>query len=476
MMKSLLLILATLLFSSCFLSDDKEDQLDSNRLVEPVDQLGFETMPSLMAEPMVWGSYYYIDESDSIVDGDADRTQLDQCSEDEEITYHFNYTPLYSSKEEFKATIDFIQDDKIINPGKIYRLGDAQFISDVNRGIHVYDYTDPNNPIKLGFLSLPGNIDIAIMDGILYANSFSTLIAIDVRDLAKPIVKKILYEAFEPVYKMGYPMIENDGGLATAWQRDTVYTCYQNYYRYDDCIDCEILPRTYDAVSTDLLEQSGPGQGGSMARFELDENHLYAIDLNKLYTFNIQVREDPKKWSRDEVGFGVETIFRQDSALYLGTQRGLIIYDISKPSNPVKASELSHTVSCDPVVVQDGLAYVTLRSGTACWGGDNELQIVDVQDIYAPSLIETHAMHNPHGLAIQGDLLYICEGDAGLKVFKLEEGLSPVLQSHLDGFHAKDIIIDATTAYITGEGGMRVYDISDPTNLQLLSEQKQTLD
>ncbi len=319
-MKSLLLILTMLLFSSCFLSDDKEDQLNSNRLVEPVDQIRVETMPSLMAEPMVWGSYYYLDESDSIVDGDADRTQLDQCSEDEEITYYFNYTPLYSSKEEYKATIDFIQDDKIINPGKIYRLGDAQFISDVNRGVHVYDYTDASNPIKLGFLNIPGNIDIAIMDGILYANSFSTLIAIDVRDLTKPVVKKILYKAFEPVYKAGYPMIENDGGLARAWQRDTVYTCYQNYYRYDDCIDCEVIARSYDAVSTDLLEQSGPGQGGSMARFELDENHLYAIDLNKLYTFNIQVREDPKKWSRDEVGFGVETIFRQDSALYLGTQ------------------------------------------------------------------------------------------------------------------------------------------------------------
>ena len=106
MMKSLLLILATLLFSSCFLSDDKEDQLDSNRLVEPVDQIGFETMPSLMVEPMVWGSYYDIDESDSIVDGDADRTQLDQCSqEDRKVLasdypgYYLNYTPLYSHPE-----------------------------------------------------------------------------------------------------------------------------------------------------------------------------------------------------------------------------------------------------------------------------------------------------------------------------------------------------------------------------------------
>ena len=44
------------------------------------------------------------------------------------------------------------------------------------------------------------------------------------------------------------------------------------------------------------------------------------------------------------------------------------IYDLTEEQNPVCLSDFNHVRSCDPVVVQGDIAYVTLRSGSFCGG------------------------------------------------------------------------------------------------------------
>ena len=85
-------------------------------------------------------------------------------------------------------------------------------------------------------------------------------------------------------------------------------------------------------------------------------------------------------------------------------------------------------------------------------------------------------MYSPHGLAVRDSYLYVCEGDAGLKVFKLTNGVNPEVIDHEDGFHAFDIILEDNRAYVTGDDGVRVYDISNPEDLVLLHEEKKIKD
>ncbi|MDQ3002798.1 MAG: hypothetical protein M3Y08_16240 [Fibrobacterota bacterium] len=183
------------------------------------------------------------------------------------------------------------------------------------------------------------------------------------------------------------------------------------------------------------------GKSGSLARFQIVGEHLYALSGNSLHVYGIS---DPAAISfqgYSDVGFGIETLFARGSKLYIGSQTGMHIYDITDRVAPVKTAEMTHIRSCDPVVVEGDLAYLTLRSGgSRCWGGNNELQIIDIKDSYAPVKLKTFPMANPHGLGIDGEKLFICDGYAGLKVYKVGADFSISLTERVDGIEAFDVI------------------------------------
>ena len=61
--------------------------------------------------------------------------------------------------------------------------GNLILFNERNRGIHVIDNANPAAPANLLFLPVPGNIDIAVKDNILYADSYIDLVANDISDL-----------------------------------------------------------------------------------------------------------------------------------------------------------------------------------------------------------------------------------------------------------------------------------------------------
>jgi hypothetical protein len=118
-----------------------------------------------------------------------------------------------------------------------------------------------------------------------------------------------------------------------------------------------------------------------------------------------------------QIEWDIETIFPYKTNLFIGSSSGMHILDISSPESPAKVSTYVHIRSCDPVVVDDKYAYVTLRSGTACQGFTNQLEVIDITDLKAPELLKTYPMTNPHGLGIDKSTLFICDGRDGLKAF-----------------------------------------------------------
>jgi hypothetical protein len=80
-------------------------------------------------------------------------------------------------------------------------------------------------------------------------------------------------------------------------------------------------------------------------------------------------------------------------------------------------------------------------------------------------------MYNPHGLGIDGSTLFICDGDAGLKVFDASD-ISKIAENmlvHEGNIHAFDVIPYHDVLIMIGEDGLFQYDYSDPTNIRLLS-------
>jgi hypothetical protein len=214
------------------------------------------------------------------------------------------------------------------------------------------------------------------------------------------------------------------------------------------------------------------GVGGSMARFTLTADYLYVVTTTDLQAYHLRNLADPVQTSTQQIGWGdIETIFPMQGNLFIGSMNGMYIYELSDPAQPGFASEFQHMRSCDPVVVEDDIAYVTLRGGTPCGSTTNQLDVIDVSNIYQPRLLATYPMTHPHGLGIRDGILFICDGDDGLKVYDASDvaQIDRHQLAHFEGIQAFDVIPLYEVLLLIGEDGFYQYDYSDPTDIQLLS-------
>lgn len=213
----------------------------------------------------------------------------------------------------------------------------------------------------------------------------------------------------------------------------------------------------------------GTGQGGSMARFAITGDYLYVVDHSSLHVYELFDPRQPVKTKEISLGVDIETIFPSGNKLYIGSMDGMHIYDITTPEEPVHLSTYQHIRSCDPVVVQGDLAYVTLRAAATCGGGVNRLDIINISDPVYPQLISSYEMDNPFGLGIDGSTLFVCEGEMGLKVLNVADPQNIQLIRRIDNMHAFDVIPVSNNLILTGNDGVFQYDYSQVENLKLNS-------
>jgi hypothetical protein len=81
-------------------------------------------------------------------------------------------------------------------------------------------------------------------------------------------------------------------------------------------------------------------------------------------------------------------------------------------------------------------------------------------------------MTNPHGLGKSGDLLFICDGNAGLKIYNASNPLtigSRLIYTY-PNINAFDVIPIGNILVMIGENGLYQYSYSDIQNISLLSK------
>ncbi|PXY42517.1 hypothetical protein DMB65_00370 [Flavobacterium cheongpyeongense] len=107
--------------------------------------------------------------------------------ENNETLEENQYKPVLVQRSVFEKSIVLENAQTITKSGKIYIKGDLMFINDVNKGFHVYDYSDPKNPVPLQFIKVPGATDLAIIDDIIYINQAVDLVALTYNATTKKI-------------------------------------------------------------------------------------------------------------------------------------------------------------------------------------------------------------------------------------------------------------------------------------------------
>jgi hypothetical protein len=111
--------------------------------------------------------------------------------------------------------------------------------------------------------------------------------------------------------------------------------------------------------------------------------------------------------------------------------------------------------ACDPVVANDSLAYVTVRTGTNCGGVTNALLVYNIRNVMNPTQIRSIPLNNPIGLGLgANNRLYVCDGSSGLRVFSLTNPQQPTLiKTITTNYSFNDIIaLDDLLVCFTSDG------------------------
>jgi hypothetical protein len=126
--------------------------------------------------------------------------------------------------------------------------------------------------------------------------------------------------------------------------------------------------------------------------------------------------------------------------------------------------------SCDPVIADDNYAYVTLRTGSSCFGNANQLEILQLNSFTNPTLVKDYPFTNPHGLSKDGNLLFICDGADGLKIYNASVVSNLQLIKTFSDIETYDVIAYNHIALVVAKDGLYQYDYSDVNNIHLVSK------
>lgn len=386
------------------------------------------------------------------------------------LTYSW-YEPLYKTKAEVIADIKSNPPREIEHPGKIFINGKYIYLNETGRGIHIIDNSIPSSPKNIAFITIAGNVDMAIKGNTLYADLYNDLITLDITNPLQVVKTKIIKNAFP------YSPYSSYGGDSSLiiydWKRhDTIVAGDYNPAQ-------QIWPGGprgvyYNATATmqnPNNSSSQKGIAGSMSRFALVNNYLYTVGNTDLNIFDISMAQQPNFNDKVTIGsWNIETIFPFKNKLFIGSQNGMYIYNINNPDQPLLEGQFGHLRSCDPVIADDSFAYVTLRSGTACQGFSNQLDILQLNNFTNPSLVKSYNLTNPHGLSKDGNLLFICDGADGLKIYNAVDVNNIKLIKQFTGIETYDVIANGNIALVVAKDGLYQYDYSNINNIHLLSK------
>jgi hypothetical protein len=404
----------------------------------------------------------------------------DTCEQTRQLVY---FQPVYSTSAQVKAAVKLEAPKEMSQLGRIYFKDGYLFINEAGEGIHIIDNRSPANPKPISFLAIPGNYDLAIQGSTLYADSYIDLVAFDITNMNA--IKEInrVEGLFNNYMAMGY-LVGSSNGILTEWKRVDDVQVYETdcrntyqpwggmYYDAGFALSSSMAASFSNKTAFAPSPSAGAGIGGSMARFTLSGNHLYALDGSNLDIVDVTDQTNPKAKNEITLSWDVETLFPHTDKLFVGSQSGMFILDLKNPETPTTISKYEHLRSCDPVVVEGDYAYVTLRSGSACQGFTNQLEVIDIKEVKTPTIVATYAMTNPHGLGIDNGTLFICDGADGLKVFDASDvkTISQNQLAHFASIQSQDIIPYQNVAMMIGADGLYQYDYTNIKDIKLLSQ------
>ncbi|MBC7933905.1 MAG: hypothetical protein H7Y86_00905 [Rhizobacter sp.] len=402
-----------------------------------------------------------------LITGAAFLLAFSACTKDFKYEQYTFYRPVYETKASVKANIKSSAAVAVENPGKIYVKGNHVFLNDVNKGVHIIDYSNPSAPVNKAFIAIPGCRDIAVKDNFLYADCYTDLVTIDITDANNVVLKNYINGVFpNRFYDAGIGM--DTGKVIQSWVRVDTTVKKETGMQEDWWNNGGILFNNPLAMSIGSTSGNENGVGGSMAAFALSGNRLYTVDNANLKVFNTNNAAAPQYVCNVALGsWRIETIFPFQDKLFIGSQNGMLIYSVANADAPSFLSSFQHATVCDPVIADGNTAYITLRSGGICLGVENQMDVLDIQNINQPQLIKTYPMNHPAGLSKDGNALLVCDGGAGLKLLDASNSNAIAQKAVISSIDPFDVIALNGIAIVSASDGIYFVSYALPNTLTI---------
>ncbi|WP_291132521.1 LVIVD repeat-containing protein [Flavobacterium sp. UBA7682] len=393
------------------------------------------------------------------------------CDNDDNAELAKFAVPTVKSLADIRADVSVTAARQTQSDGKIYVTEDYLFYIAQESGVHIFNNTNPASPVNIAFINLDGVHNISVKGNYLYADNFVDLLVFDISNIQNITLVRT---------------IENSIAFSPTFPQEAEFYDYTVYPTGDEIItgfdiqmrnrpEGEFITLANDALASFESANGGNiGTGGSYARFQINGDALYTIDAYKLNVFNIanpvNAFFDKEVYMTQWFGGGVfETLFIQKEILFVGSTTGMYTVDAEDEFNPFFVSGFSHATACDPVVVYGNTAYITVRGGSSCGAIDDQINVIDVTDIAAPTLLSTYLLDEPYGLGIKNGVLYVGCGNNGLKVFNAVNSANLTLENTYP-INVKDIIPLDSHLIVVGNNHITQYSYGPNFTLTPISE------
>lgn len=90
-----------------------------------------------------------------------------------------DYYPMLMTRSELEASVALSHAAMpLLHPGKICLYQNWIFLVEKYKGIHLIDNTNPKSPVRKDFLKVPGCVDVAVHNNVLYVDNAVDLVAV----------------------------------------------------------------------------------------------------------------------------------------------------------------------------------------------------------------------------------------------------------------------------------------------------------
>jgi hypothetical protein len=133
------------------------------------------------------------------------------------------YRPVYMPFEAMRQ-VATTSPRALEHTGKIYVRGSYVFVNELNKGIHVINNQNPASPQVVSFISVPGNVDIAVKGNVLYADNAVDLVALDITNpadvkLLKRIENAFPNQTYPPHTGVNFECADPAKGVVVGWEK-----------------------------------------------------------------------------------------------------------------------------------------------------------------------------------------------------------------------------------------------------------------